>query len=125
MTSSCSIFHIIGNDIIKLECDLRRMKGNLVRDKVDGGSVAIKVSSFIVKTPHSSQSIREMHTIIKDKKTTRTRIHGILAVQEKQVRLWSQFSIALAEHADASQTSLVYYLYVMSYSFVCFLDLGK
>lgn len=58
-------------------------RGNPVTDKLDCCPVTIKVSSFIVKTPNTSQSIGETHTMIVYKGTAR-RILGILTIKKKK-----------------------------------------
>lgn len=76
---------------------MRGEGGNVVRDKLDCCPVTIKVSSFIVKTPNRSQSIRE--TQHSSNKRTARGFHGIPSLQQSN----TSWEIILNDPPDAQQ----------------------
>lgn len=97
--------------------------GNVVRDKLDCCPVTIKVSSFIVKTPNRSQSIREIQH--SSNKRTAWGFHGIPSPQQTN----TSWEIILNDPPNAQQWMFPSKPWGQIYSFfcifVCFVDVPK
>lgn len=114
----CFIFYIIGNDII-----YTRWRGNVVRDKLDCCPVTIKVSSFIVKTPNPSQSIREIQH--SNNKRTASCFHGIPSLQKTNTSLKTILNDPpVAQQWMYAQTPGVIFIHIFSI-FICLLICQK